>query len=153
SRVGCRLRFLPAPIAILTGSNGLWKPDTFTIATASLIGWKQISATDPDETKQSSSWRHGARRQMTTAKSCLKLRNSQPRFGEHAGFALKPSKRPPACLATLRRVWPDAVVETVSHLLSELSIAPVLSVVLGVRAARQGIRATLALPAFLQSYL
>jgi urease accessory protein len=38
-------------------------------------------------------------------------------------------------------------------LLSDLKIAPVFSVVLGVRAARQDIPATLALPAFLQSYL
>jgi urease accessory protein len=68
-------------------------------------------------------------------------------------FALETSQQATACLTTLRRVWPDALIETLSHLLSELSIAPVLSVVLGVRAARQGIRATLALPAFLQSYL
>jgi urease accessory protein len=41
----------------------------------------------------------------------------------------------------------------VSALLSSLRIAPVLSVVLGVRTATQGIPVTLALPAFLQSYL
>ena len=68
-------------------------------------------------------------------------------------FALETSQQATACLATLRRVWPDALIETLSHLLSKLSIPPVLSVVLGVRAARQGIPATLALPAFLQSYL
>ena len=44
-------------------------------------------------------------------------------------------------------------METLAEFLSELGIAPVLSVVLGVRAARQDISATLALPAFLQSYL
>jgi urease accessory protein len=44
-------------------------------------------------------------------------------------------------------------MDTLSELLSELRIAPVLSVVLGVRAAKQDIPVTLALPAFLQSYL
>src|SRR5215470_12995454 len=68
-------------------------------------------------------------------------------------FALEASQQAVACLSTLRRVWPDRLVESLSALLSELKIAPVLSVVLGVRAARETIPAILALPAFLQSYL
>jgi urease accessory protein len=68
-------------------------------------------------------------------------------------FALETSQQAASCLATLRRVWPDSLLETLAELLSELRISPVLSVVLGVRAARQDIPATLALPAFLQSYL
>ena len=68
-------------------------------------------------------------------------------------FALETSQQATACLATLRRVWPDPLIESLSELLSELRIAPVLSVLLGVRAAKQDIPATLALPAFLQSYL
>jgi urease accessory protein len=68
-------------------------------------------------------------------------------------FALETSQQAASCLATLRRVWPDPLLETLSELLSELRIAPALSVVLGVRAATQDIPATLALPAFLQSYL
>ena len=68
-------------------------------------------------------------------------------------FARETSQQAVSCLATLRRVWPDPFLETLSELLSELRIAPVLSVVLGVRAATQNIPATLALPAFLQSYL
>jgi len=68
-------------------------------------------------------------------------------------FALETSQQAASCLATLRRVWPDSLLETLSDLLSELRISPVLSVVLGVRAAKQDIPATLALPAFLQSYL
>jgi urease accessory protein len=68
-------------------------------------------------------------------------------------FALETSQQAVACLSTLRRVWPDALVESLSALLSELKIAPVLSVVLGVRAARETIPAILALPAFLQSYV
>jgi len=68
-------------------------------------------------------------------------------------FALESAQQAAACLATLRRVWPDPLVETLSELLSERKISPVLSVVLGIRAARQEIPASLALPAFLQSYL
>jgi urease accessory protein len=68
-------------------------------------------------------------------------------------FALETSQQATACLATLRRVWPDPLIESLSELLPDLGIAPVLSVVLGVRAARHHIPSTLALPAFLQSYL
>jgi urease accessory protein len=74
-------------------------------------------------------------------------------FRSTSEFALETSQQATACLATLRRVWPDPMIENFSKLLSELRIAPVLSVVLGARAARQSIPATLALPAFLQSYL
>jgi len=68
-------------------------------------------------------------------------------------FALETSQQAASCLTTLGRVWPDPFLESLSEFLSELRIAPVLSVVLGVRAATQDIPATLALPAFLQSYL
>jgi len=68
-------------------------------------------------------------------------------------FALETSQQAKACLTTLRHVWPDPLVESLAVFLSDLKIAPVLSVILGVCAARQGIPATLALPAFLQSYL
>lgn len=74
-------------------------------------------------------------------------------FRSTSEFALETAQQATACLATLRRVWPDSLLESLSELLSELRIATVLSVVLGVRAARQDISATLALPAFLQSYL
>jgi urease accessory protein len=68
-------------------------------------------------------------------------------------FALETSQQAASCLATLRRVWPDPILEILSESLSELRIAPVLSVVVGVRAATQDIPAPLALPAFLQSYV
>jgi urease accessory protein len=74
-------------------------------------------------------------------------------FRSTSEFALETSQQATACLATLRRVWPDPLLESLSELLSDLRIAPVFSVILGVRAARQYIPATLALPAFLQSYL
>ena len=74
-------------------------------------------------------------------------------FRSTSEFALETTQQATACLATLRRAWPDPLLASFSEGLSQLRIAPVLSVVLGVRAARQGIPATLAVPAFLQSYL
>jgi urease accessory protein len=83
----------------------------------------------------------------------LKIAELAAAFRGTSEFALETSQQATACLATLRRVWPDPLLESLSELLSDLRIAPVFSVVLGVRAARQDIPATLALPAFLQSYL
>jgi urease accessory protein len=68
-------------------------------------------------------------------------------------FALESSQQGAASLATLRQVWPDRVVESLSELLSERRIPPALAVVLGVRSARQRISNGLALAAFLQTYL
>jgi urease accessory protein len=68
-------------------------------------------------------------------------------------FALESSQQAAACLATLRQVWPDRVLESLSEILSERRIPPSLAVVLGVRSAREGIPNGLALPAFLQNYV
>ena len=68
-------------------------------------------------------------------------------------FALESSQQAAACLATLRRVWPDRLLDWLSKTLCEHHVQAALAVVLGIRAARQGIPAGLALPAFLQSYV
>ena len=68
-------------------------------------------------------------------------------------FALESSQQAAACLATLRRVWPDRLLDWLSERLSEHHVLPALAVVLGVGLARQGIPASVALPAFLQSYI
>ena len=68
-------------------------------------------------------------------------------------FALESSQQAAACLATLRQVWPDRVLDWLSEILREHHVQPALAVVLGVRSARQGIPASLTLPAFLQSYI
>ncbi len=68
-------------------------------------------------------------------------------------FALESSQQAAACLAMLRQVWPDRVLDWLSEILCERHVQPALAVVLGVRSARQGISASLALPAFLQSYI
>ena len=68
-------------------------------------------------------------------------------------FALESSQQASACLSTLLRVWPDVVLQKLSASLSKRRVSPAMAVLLGVRAARQGISRALALPAFLQSYL
>jgi urease accessory protein len=68
-------------------------------------------------------------------------------------FALESSRQGAACLATLRQVWPDRVLDWLSETLRERNVQPALAVVLGVRLARQGVPAALGLPAFLQSYI
>src|SRR6201998_3086542 len=46
-------------------------------------------------------------------------------FRSTSEFALETSQQATACLATLRRVWPDPLIESLSQLLSDLRIAPV----------------------------
>ena len=67
-------------------------------------------------------------------------------------FALESSQQARACLATLRHVWPNRVMDDLSELFSERRIAPALAVVLGVQSAQEDLPTGLALPAFLQSY-
>ena len=74
-------------------------------------------------------------------------------FRSTSEFALESSQQAAACLATLRQVWPDRVLDWLSEILRERHVQPALAVVLGVRAARQGITVSHALPAFLQSYV
>jgi urease accessory protein len=68
-------------------------------------------------------------------------------------FAFESSQQGTACLATLRQVWPDRVLNWLSGIICERHVAPALAVVLGIRSARQGVPASLSLPAFLQSYI
>lgn len=68
-------------------------------------------------------------------------------------FALESSQQGAGCLSTLRRVWPDKVLDRLSQWLSEGHVPPALGVVHGVASAKQGIPADLALPAFMQSYV
>jgi urease accessory protein len=74
-------------------------------------------------------------------------------FRGSSEFALESSQQGAACLATLRRVWPDRLLDWLWEILGDRDIKPALSVVLGIRSARQGIPVPLALPAFLQSYV
>jgi urease accessory protein len=68
-------------------------------------------------------------------------------------LALESCQQATACLATLRRVWPDRALDRLSEILCECRVPPAFAVVLAVRSARQGIPSYVALPAFLQSYV
>jgi urease accessory protein len=68
-------------------------------------------------------------------------------------FALESSQQAAACLTTLRQVWPDSLLDWLSETLRQHRIQPALAVVLGVRSATQAIPASIALPAYLQSYM
>lgn len=68
-------------------------------------------------------------------------------------FALESSQQAAACLATLRQVWPDRLLDSLSEILTEHRVPPTLAVVHGVASAKQGIPPDLALSAFLQSYI
>jgi len=68
-------------------------------------------------------------------------------------LALESSQQGCACLATLRRAWPDRVLERLSERMRECDVAPVLSVVLGARAARERLPMSLALSLFLQAQI
>ena len=83
----------------------------------------------------------------------LELAELAAAFRGTSELALESSQQAAACLATLRRVWPDSILNWLSEGISERRISPALAVVLGVRAARQGIPSALALASFLQSYL
>src|SRR5262249_57504969 len=68
-------------------------------------------------------------------------------------FALESSQQGGASLTTLCQVWPDSLLDWISETLRQRRIQPALAVVLGVRSAKQGIPASMALAAFLQSYM
>ena len=83
----------------------------------------------------------------------LKIAELAAVFRGTSEFALESSQQAAACLATLRQVWPDRILDWLSEILCERHVQPALAVILGVRSARQGIPASLSLPAFLQSYI
>jgi urease accessory protein len=74
-------------------------------------------------------------------------------FRSTSEFALESVQQSIACLATLRQVWGDRLLDWLSEMLRKVNLPPALSVVLGVRAATQRVPVSLALPAFLQSLI
>ena len=68
-------------------------------------------------------------------------------------FALESSQQGSACCATLCQAWPDRLLDSLSQLLPDRHVPLALAVVVGVRSASEGIPVSLALPAFLQSYI
>ena len=68
-------------------------------------------------------------------------------------FALESSQPAAACLAIFKKVWPHPTLDLLTKALGQKQIPPALAVVLGVRFAGEGTPLSLALPAFLQSYI
>jgi urease accessory protein len=68
-------------------------------------------------------------------------------------FAIESSQPAAACLAIFKKVWPDRAMDLLAEILRERQIPLALAVVLGVRFAGEGTPVSLALPAFLQSYV
>jgi urease accessory protein len=69
-----------------------------------------------------------------------------------AEVALESSQQAVACLATLRRVWPDEILDWLADMLREREIRPALPIVLAARAARERIPLGVVLSGYLQSY-
>ena len=74
-------------------------------------------------------------------------------FRSTSEFALESAQQSIACLGMMRRLWRDRLLDWLSAMLSKLDLPPALAVVFGIRAATQGVPISLALPAFLQSFL
>src|SRR5713101_2671822 len=92
----------------------------------------------------------------TTEHDCATLSEIAELAAAYRGtseFALESSQQAGAYLATLRHVWPDRILDRLSEIVREREFQPALAVVLGVRSARESVPASLALPAFLQSYI
>jgi len=68
-------------------------------------------------------------------------------------FALESSQPAAACLAIFKKVWPDRTLDPLAEILRERQISLAVAVVLGVRLADEGVPFSVALPAFLQSYI
>jgi urease accessory protein len=121
---------------------------------ASLVDWLEADLCYGSGRNEAIFFMEAWRCAMTdNRKKLIEIAELAAAFRGTSEFALETSQQAAACLYTLRRVWPDTLIESMSALLSQARIAPVLSVVLGVRAAREAIPAIFALPAFLQSYL
>lgn len=95
-------------------------------------------------------WRHTVNPSRTKLLQVVELASALRGTSE---LALESSQQAAACLATLRAVWPDHALDWLAQVLHEHKLRPALSVVLGIRAARQGIPARLALATFLHSYV
>jgi urease accessory protein len=68
-------------------------------------------------------------------------------------FALEASQQGTSCLATLREVWPDPAIDSLSRMLRQGGIQPVLPVVVAVRSGAEGVPVEVALRAFLHGFV
>jgi urease accessory protein len=144
------------PTGSYSYSHGLeWVVETGDVADCrSLVDWLEADL------------RHGSGRNeaifFTEAWRCamrddraglLEIAQLAAAFRGTAEFSLESSRQAAACLATMRRAWPDPVLDWLWHVVGARTVQPALAVVLGLGSARQGMSLVLALPAFLQSHV
>jgi urease accessory protein len=85
--------------------------------------------------------------------SLVELSELAAAFRGTSEFALESSQPAAAYLAIFKKVWPDRSLDLLVETLHERQILPAVAVVLGVRLAGEGVPVSVALPAFLQSYM
>jgi len=117
-----------------------------------LVGWLQADLLHGSGRNEAiffvEAWRSAARGDSALLREVAELAGA---FRGTAELALESSQQAAGCLATLRRVWPDDLLDWLSQALSELHSPPALSVVQAVALARVGIPADVAVAAFLQA--
>ena len=134
-------------------SNGLSRWVMSMTAKVSSTGWKQIFAmARGTQWKRFSSSVPGAPLWMMTGRSCMKLRTTAA-FRGTAEFALELSQQGSACLATLRHVWPDCVLDWLSEEAAKAKFSPLSPSFSEFHWQGKELRLRLSLPAFLQSYV
>ena len=92
-------------------------------------------------------------RSATDCKRLAEISELAAAFRGTSEFALESSQPAAACLAIFKKVWPDRTLDLLGEILRERQISPAVAVVLGVRLAGEGAPLSVALPAFLQSYI
>jgi len=120
----------------------------------SLVDWLEADLCHGSERNEAiffnEAWRSALEKDQSRLLEVAKLAAA---FRGTSELALESSQQGSATLATLRQVWPDSLVSWLADALRENQIPATLSVVLGIRLARQGLPLALALPAFLQSFV
>jgi urease accessory protein len=144
------------PIGSYSYSHGLeWAVEArYVHDRRSLVEWLEADLCDGSIRNEgiffSEAWRTAM---VCDGAKLLEIAELAAAFRGTAEFALESSQQAAACLAVLRRVWPDGLLDWLAERLYDQRVAPVPAVLLGARSARQGLAAEVALPAFLQSYV
>ena len=153
----CKAGFRPRSLRVFTAtpmvSNGLSKHATYAIGKVWSTGWNRIFAMAQDETRRSFSKKPGFMQRTNDHEGLVEISELAAAFRGTSEFALESSQPAAACLAIFKKVWPDRTLDLLAEILRERQISPAVAIVLGVRLAGEGAPFSVALPAFLQSYI
>jgi urease accessory protein UreF len=154
---GCKAGFRPRSLRVFTAipmvSNGLSKRVTYAIDKVWSTGWNRIFSMARDGTRRSFSKKPGFMQRRMTKKDWSTFRNWPPPFAGHRSS--RSNHRSPLRHASRysKRYGRIPRLDLLAEILHEGQIAPAIAVVLGVRLAGEGAPFSVALPAFLQSYV